>query len=163
MKCKLKELLTLMLRKVNIQLDKCKLMCFFFYAGYTYMTLFLFSLTYGKELTTAAVNMQVAKQQASVKWANDSSFLNKLILFFSCYGKPVSVSDNGGHPSNPDSVQQLKAAPLPWYIKAAENSKAWGSDSIWYIPQLFPSLRRRYLTPSIISVNCFIWINKTVI
>lgn len=40
------------------------------------MTFFQFSLTYGKELTTAAVNMQVAKQQASVKLANNLSFLN---------------------------------------------------------------------------------------
>lgn len=123
------------------------------------MTRFLFSLTYGKELT--AVNMQVAKQQVSVKGANNSPFLNELNPFFSCYGMPVLVSDMEDIWQTLILSRNWKLHPFLLYIKAAENTKlASGSDSI-HIQQLFLSLRRRYLTPSMITVNCSIWINKT--
>jgi len=55
---------------------------FLFYAGYTNVTvpiLITHWLTYGKKLT-AAVNMQVAKQQVSVKGANNSPFLNPCLV-----------------------------------------------------------------------------------
>lgn len=85
------------------------------------MTRFLFSLTYGKELT--AVNMQVAKQQVSVKGANNSPFLNELNPFFSCYGMPVLVSDMEDIWQTLILSRNWKLHPFLLYIKAAENTK----------------------------------------
>lgn len=62
---------------------------FLFHAGYTNDTVPILTDIWQGINSIAAVNMQVAKQQVSVKGANNSPFLNELNPFFSCYGKPV--------------------------------------------------------------------------